>query len=315
VKRQGPSRHEQGMIKKLLTIALLISPLALASCVAPVVVGSGSAEETDALTGNSAGCAAPRPGPAMVEIVTPNGAHFCIDTTEVTATQYAEFLGSAEPDPEDTECWWKSTFAPGEEPADDNQQFGDPYSCHPDNTRFDPVNHPQDPVRCVDWCDAKSYCKWAGKRLCGAVAGAPTPVDHDDPDGSEWFNACSNGGLTWLPYGDDYVSGLCNDGSAQVDAQPVGQSGSCHGLLAPYSALYDMSGNVMEWDSLCRDKGSDPEAPYPICRIRGGAFIDAYTDPEIIPHRLACEPRTGGMLYDPRNMARPEIGFRCCADP
>src|SRR5215472_11328194 len=72
-------------------------------------------------------------------------AGFCIDKTEVTNERYVAFLIATGADGGGTgACDGTSVFeGPGAE------SFA----------------HPQFPIRGVDWCAAKAYCEWAGKRL------------------------------------------------------------------------------------------------------------------------------------------------------
>src|SRR6185437_5545544 len=148
---------------------------------------------------------------------------------------------------------WKTTFEPGKEPS---QTLGVDGRCAKKQaTFFDPPTKGSDPVVCVDWCDAQAYCAWAGKRLCGAIGGGPATT-YGDPNESQWYNACSNGGTTSFPYGNDYVAGDCN-GGATVAA--VGTTPGCQGLTSPYFGIFDMSGNVKEWEDHCMPRGLAPD--------------------------------------------------------
>jgi formylglycine-generating enzyme required for sulfatase activity len=117
---------------------------------------------------------------------------FCIDATEVSLEQYLEFVTAATQTPPEqpSACSWNTAFEP------------------------DPPNAgaTELPVRGVDWCDARAYCQWAGKRLCGAIAGGPSP--YDEPSGAlnAWYAACSAGGTRAFPYGDEYDPQACNGG-------------------------------------------------------------------------------------------------------
>jgi formylglycine-generating enzyme required for sulfatase activity len=248
----------------------------------------------------------------MVRIPAPGGTSYCIDTTEVTQAQYAAFLASdPHADTSSQYCAYKTTFVPGHEPGDVNNTLEKkvPTQCHPDHDLFDPTGTPLMPVVCVDWCEAVAYCAWAGKRLCGHIGGGPTTeADFADPTTGEWVRACSSAGAETYPYGASYEHGSCNDGTTVAN---VASFPDCHGQGAPFERIFDMSGNVFEWDSLCRDglvmdPGPDGGPSLPICMLRGGTIGSDKQD-------LACNG-LGGMGGDDMNLSRPWTGIRCCAD-
>jgi formylglycine-generating enzyme required for sulfatase activity len=202
---------------------------------------------------------------------------FCIDSTEVTNDQYAAFLNAQPsaaglPDP----CANQKSFVPaGTWPA-------------PDGSKNVPVLN-------VDWCDAVAYCAWAGKRLCGKIGGGSNDTgDMADPAKSQWFAACSQGGVRDYPYGSTYQKGTCNGESVQAGPAAVGSLGDCVGG-AP--GLFDMSGNVAEWEDSC--KTSDNTV---VCMARGGAFNSN-------PTGLACDATSKETRADPQD----DVGFRCCS--
>jgi formylglycine-generating enzyme required for sulfatase activity len=158
------------------------------------------------------------------------------------------------------------------------------------------------PVVNVDWCDAYAYCAAAGKRLCGRVGGgAAGYAKFDDPAHSEWMAACSNGGATKYPYGAAYGGGICNgkDFTHPNHPLPAAAAASCHGAAAPYSAVFDMSGNVAEWEDAC----SGASGASDMCRARGGSFKSGAS-----ALRCNADAALG------RASADDATGFRCCSD-
>jgi formylglycine-generating enzyme required for sulfatase activity len=117
---------------------------------------------------------------------------------------------------------------------------------------------------------------------------------------SEWFFACSQGGTSKYPYGDELEAGTCLD-KTLVDAQgdvafsTRDTSGStCHGTMSPYDEVHNMSGSVEQWVNICRTSG---------CFTSGGRWYD---------QALACgDERLGVPSRASKYFAR---GVRCCAD-
>ena len=181
----------------------------------------------------------------------------CVDATEVTQNQYAAFLNSGAP----AASGCDATFDP---------------SC-----AFDPGQSPDHPVVCVDWCDAASYCAWAGKRLCHAE--------------SEWESACANGEGLRYPYGDSFDAAACD--AADGGTQPVMSKPTCRGKKAPYSDIYDMFGSVEEWV----DTGQgEPDAG---CTTMG-----------IVVTAPASTTACDWVVIGKCSNTFPYLGFRCCAD-
>jgi formylglycine-generating enzyme required for sulfatase activity len=78
----------------------------------------------------------------------------------------------------------------------------------------------------------------------------------------------------------------------------AGFPATCHGLNAPYDAIFDMSGNVAEW----ADRVSETETA-----VRGGSF-----ETGDFP-RLTCDvPEL--VTNDSAANVRADIGFRCCSN-
>jgi formylglycine-generating enzyme required for sulfatase activity len=219
-------------------------------------------------------------GPAMLRMDWPAGAgSYCIDATEVTQAQYKAFLDSSD----------KPVKSGGDPGFDPICTYGRP-------SDFAPTTRPSFPISCVDWYDAVAFCSWAGKRLCGDLAGADAAADRDDR--SEWFGACSGFGQRAYPWGNeiDRDAGKCNlaaDGSV-----PVGSIATCQGAS---TGLFDMVGNVREWQADCSGM---------YCTLRGGGFEDP-PDPGDDHDIMHCRAQAFGA---PRQDRVAVQGFRCCAD-
>jgi formylglycine-generating enzyme required for sulfatase activity len=229
-------------------------------------------------------------GPVLVLVPTPSGspvAGYCIDATEVTNAQYAEFSGASVPTSgQDAHCSWNFDFTP--------------------NAGWPATGKDAYPVVNVDWCDAFAYCKWAGKHLCGSTAGGSNDfAQFANAQQSQWFNACSAAGTLTYPYGNAYDGAKCvgngYDGTAGYQTGSdkmfaVMTASGCHGP-GPYAGVYDLSGNVWEWEDSCNGStGANDQ-----CRQRGGGFTN--------DQALACNWDAS----DNRGYADGILGFRCCA--
>lgn len=226
-------------------------------------------------------------GPAMVRITDARGS-FCIDTTEVTDTQFNAFLADSSRPTPPALCSYRTSFGGTARAADAL------------------------PVTDVDWCEAWMFCAWAGKRLCGSRSG--TPINDFGPanDGgvSEWFAACSGSGTRTFPYGATSNPSTCNgcdragacvDGGAGAPLVAVGSLTKCEG---GYPGLFDMGGNVAEWEDNCNVDTST--AAQQQCPPRGGDRTVASADLHCVLQQL---PR-----FQHRGDRSPTNGIRCCAD-
>jgi len=213
-----------------------------------------------------------------VEVPALQGGSYCVDSTEVSNAQYLEFLVAKGTDMtgQDPWCAWNTTYTP--------------------STGLWPPSD-QLPVKHVNWCDAFAFCKWAGKHLCGKIGGGPNSfADYANPTASQWYNACSHGGAWTYPYGTAYQPTACNTLDNGVGATvPVGSKVTCEG---GFPGLYDMSGNVWEWEDACNGNTDQNDQ----CRIRGGPYDNG-------GDYGMCSTSDGALRNDPR-----AFGFRCCAE-
>lgn len=235
-----------------------------------------------------------------------------IDETEVTVSDYEGWLDeNSDFDGWDlTYCSWKEAGAsnPSRDPDD---ECG--LAIPPDES--DPFGAMK-PIRCVDWCDAFSFCQENGGHLCYHENGGGSL----EPEGfaSEWQSACSGWGddLTRYPWGDEPkpYEGVCNvaqglpgtttAASFSHGPSPVGQLSDC---ASPRGA-FDLIGNVAEWIASCAKRKSEEEETYDLlsCKAVGGSYA-------AISSQATCAvgPSTRNV---PRRERAKDIGFRCCSD-
>jgi formylglycine-generating enzyme required for sulfatase activity len=161
------------------------------------------------------------------------------------------------------------------------------------------------PVTGVNWCQAAGYCLWADKYMCGKIAVGPlngTAVDFSKYDqlgngGSQWYAACTGDNA-----GQQYPNPAAGDaGVCNVESSGIRKHETTSPCTGGFAGLFDMSGNVAEWEYCCDNSGGlSPENDN--CRIRGGAYDSAVGG-------ARCDDAS----YVPRKTQLSRIGFRCCA--
>jgi formylglycine-generating enzyme required for sulfatase activity len=220
-------------------------------------------------------------GGATLVWVPAQGGESGIDATEVTRSQYDTWLSTAPSmSGQPSYCAWNGSFTP--------------------DCEWPPGTKGGHPVVCVDWCDASAYCKAVGKRLCGKIGGGSNGYeDFADATTSQWHNACSSAGQHTYPYGDAYEALTCNGSEKGVGTTVVaGNLIGCQSSASGYAGVYDLSGNVWEWEDSCAAYAGTMDA----CLLRGGAFSGGVD-------YLRCDR----VNHDSRHARFDSVGFRCCA--
>ena len=203
---------------------------------------------------------------------------FCIDQTEVTRGDYLPILAL----PRDKRnapdyCAWNTEDDPDIDRSPVALEF---------------------PIGNVNICDAITYCAWRNKRLCGKIGGGTlTLFEFNDAMKSEWFSVCSANGTQTFSYPGAYDVDKCWVNAAQASA--VHTKPQCAGATAPYSNVFDMVGNVLEWEASC---SAWPPAKTTACRVRGGYCTDK--------DGATCAWDAQPMAYE----RYAGTSFRCCKD-
>jgi formylglycine-generating enzyme len=241
----------------------------------------GEAGATTGMGGGGSEDACPsEKGSPMVRLPADAGG-FCIDAHEATRAEYAAFLANLDAlAPQPPVC----SFNSGDGAYIPTKDYGN-----------DP--NMELPQTGVDWCDARAYCDWAGKRLCGKIGGGSVPFDSfNDASVSQWQAACSRGGTRIFPYGNEYQGATCNGFEANNGALISATDPTCEG---GYPGIYNMSGNAWEWEDACDGTAGNTDK----CRLRSGEF----SNPEGF---LRCD--YGGFFIERTFNVSGTVGIRCC---
>lgn len=246
---------------------------------------SDSSLDLDGGDSGSMGSCAGNAGPSMVRVGSGAGS-YCIDSTEVTYSQYEAFVAAVDAGTvvnQPAVCAFNTSFKPT--------------ATHADG--FNPVTN-------IDWCDAYAFCAYAGKRLCGKIGGGSLEsFNAGNPAFSQWTRACSiapDGGTENYPYGNTPSATDCN--GAERDAGTVVDVGTLASCVGGPSGVFDMSGNVDEWEDCCLDSAGATDC----CDTRGGGFHDFET---------ACgigDVLTSSCAGRTRADVHSDVGFRCCSN-
>lgn len=159
--------------------------------------------------------------------------------------------------------------------------------------------HDNLPRASVNFCDAVTYCAWAGKRLCGKIGGGGNlKGDYADRTKSQWYRACVGETVRKYPYGDFYDSAKCATESLPLLPAPKSFP-NCHGVEKGYDLVFDLSGSVDEWEDSCATTAPGPTTS---CRARGGSIGERTVASCDLARETAAKDRYAG------------VGFRCCKD-
>lgn len=236
---------------------------------------------------------------------------YSIDATEVTRSQYSAWLAGNPLESSQSERCKNNRFA-----LDTTCMKG---------SRVCQKNCDHHPQPCVDWCDAVAYCKAIGRRLCGKIDGGPLSSDvtlreSREPTKSQWFNVCSSGDGTdrSFPYGKEAELTYCNCGnnpttgceSGACTTVPVGSLTTCASSENGYSGIYDLIGNLHEWEDSCWLEGQTFR-----CDLRGGSFAYGNVSPPDLPITGCTCDYVANNPLNAIDTASDAIGFRCCSDP
>ena len=271
-------------------------------------------------------CACP---PGMTEASTSLNIPYCIDAYEATYTQYTAFKNAHNISEQPAYCAWNLTYSP-------TANF--PQLPEWSNNPVTNVNWCDAYMYCHT--SGKHLCGQIANPAAGVNEGDPIdPSNANVATKDEWYNACSDQGQNTFPYGVTYHPDFCNgaDSAAQrfkeylicnsitptfpspVPTVCAGETldgytdaGACLSPPDFYEAdciggtsnvLYDMSGNVAEWEDSCTSNSADA-GETDTCNVRGGSFLTPQAG-------LTCATSAAQPPLS-RDATRNDVGIRCC---
>jgi formylglycine-generating enzyme required for sulfatase activity len=229
---------------------------------------------------------------------------FWIDRTEVTNTQFMEFVAVTGYETTAEKLGFSNVTVPSTWVSTDGADWQ-----HPQGPGSDLEDLEGHPVFHISWVDADAYCSWVGARL---------------PTEAEWEYAARGPESLKYPWGDDFdgekanwcdascrmrwADGVANDGYSFV--APAGN----YPAGASWVGALDMAGNLWEWvkdwyesDYYAEAPEHNPQGPESgeLKLLRGGGFDNQ-------ANQLRGAYRLGG---DSPENSYDGYGFRCVVTP
>lgn len=276
--------------------------------------------------------------PGMTEASTSVNIPYCIDAYEATYNEYTAFMQAHEVTEQPAFCAWNTSY----HPTDNFPQLQE-WS----NLPITNINWCDAYMYCHTAVPGKHLCGQIANPSAGVNEGDPiSPSDANNPLTDEWYNACSDQGANEYPYSaNQYDDGAFCNGSQSL-VQAAWESG-CNSITPGYgsprptvcagetysiptyagcgdtayweadciggtsNALYDMSGNVAEWENSCAsyldggggDAGADGGMT-DLCNVRGGSYVSGAAG-------LTCKTNSA-QPPRARDVTADDIGIRCC---